>query len=221
MRDNRLTRGLTAEEKKTVMNIILREQVTLAAGDVLAPEGMIMDRFFIVESGGIVAARSRYNGSVSLIVLFHQDDIVGLDVINSASRKNPHDLVATTEAEVLALDFDAVYDNRITDATRQKLIKNIMLELANESIRKLYKIDVLYRKSLRARIAVFLCHMHEMSEAGDFDIGMDREAFSQYLGVNRSALSHELSLMRQEGLINMRRSKFHVLDIEALTAFTF
>jgi DNA-binding transcriptional ArsR family regulator len=63
--------------------------------------------------------------------------------------------------------------------------------------------------------------MYERSGGEAFNIAMDRESFSQYLGVNRSALSHELSLMRQEGIIEVRRADFKVLDIRALTELTF
>jgi CRP-like cAMP-binding protein len=210
---------MTAEEKNTVMNIILRGRLELSAGDVLATEGSVTDTFFIVQSGKLIASHSRYDGSISLIVMFSAGDIVGLDVVNSTTRKNPHDIRAASNTDVLVIDYSMVYDNRITDQARKKLIENILRELANESIRKLYKIDVLYRKSLRSRIAVFLCHMHDKVGNGSFDIGMDREAFSQYLGVNRSALSHELSLMRQEGIIEVRRSRFEVLDIKALSGY--
>jgi CRP-like cAMP-binding protein len=220
MKDSKLTYGMTADERKTITGVLLREQIELSEGDILAREGEVTDTFYIVKSGKLAASHSHYDGNVSLIVMFEPEDIVGLDVVNSTSRKNPHDVIAASDAEVYEIDYNLVYDNMITEMLRKKLIRNIMRELANESIRKLYKIDVLYRKALRSRIAVFLCHMYEKSEDGGFDIGMDRESFSQYLGVNRSALSHELSLMRQEGIIEVRRSKFRVLDIAGLTEYT-
>jgi CRP-like cAMP-binding protein len=99
----------------------------------------------------------------------------------------------------------------ISDELRGVLIGNIVRILADESLRKQYKIDVLYKKSLRARIRTFLQHMNEKTESLSFDVGMDREQLAQYIGVNRSALSHELSLMRQEGLILFSKSRFELL----------
>jgi hypothetical protein len=78
-------------------------------------------------------------------------------------------------------------------------------------MRKQYKIDVLYKKSLRARVRIFLLHMAEKAGRQSFDIGMDREQLARFLGVNRSALSHELSLMRSDGLIRFSKSKFELL----------
>jgi CRP-like cAMP-binding protein len=53
--------------------------------------------------------------------------------------------------------------------------------------------------------------MAEKQGKDSFDIGMDREQLAQYLGVNRSALSHELSVMRREGLIDFTKSRFKLL----------
>jgi CRP-like cAMP-binding protein len=119
-------------------------------------------------------------------------------------------------SEVVAIDYDALLRNAQTDenpsgAVRGKIKGNIIRLLADENMRKQYKIDVLYKKSLRGRISTFLEHMREKSGSDTFDIGMDREHFAQYLGVNRSALSHELSLMRKDGLIAFRKSRFELL----------
>ena len=41
-----------------------------------------------------------------------------------------------------------------------------------------------------------------------FSIPFSREEMAAFLCVNRSALSHELSLMRKEGLISFRKNEF-------------
>jgi CRP-like cAMP-binding protein len=69
----------------------------------------------------------------------------------------------------------------------------------------------LYKKQLRERIITFLQHMQNKTGSDSFDIGMDREHFAQYLGVNRTALSHALSLMREDGLIEFKRDHFEIL----------
>jgi Mn-dependent DtxR family transcriptional regulator len=42
---------------------------------------------------------------------------------------------------------------------------------------------------------------------------MDRNAMSNYLNVERSALSRELSRMRADGLIEYRKNHFRLLDL--------
>ena len=44
-----------------------------------------------------------------------------------------------------------------------------------------------------------------------FSIPFDREALASFLCVNRSALSHEIAVMKQEGIIQCRKNTFTLL----------
>ena len=43
---------------------------------------------------------------------------------------------------------------------------------------------------------------------------MDRETMAAYLGIDRSALSRELSRMRSEGLLEFRKNHFRLLRFD-------
>ena len=45
-----------------------------------------------------------------------------------------------------------------------------------------------------------------------FTIPFDRQALADYLGVERSAMSAELSRMRKDALIDYRKNSFEILD---------
>ena len=44
-----------------------------------------------------------------------------------------------------------------------------------------------------------------------FSIPFDRQQLADYLGVDRSALSNELSKLRREGLLTTRKNRFSLL----------
>lgn len=48
----------------------------------------------------------------------------------------------------------------------------------------------------------------ERRNSTDFEIPYDRQELADYLGVDRSAMSAEISRMRKEGLIESRKSRF-------------
>jgi CRP-like cAMP-binding protein len=45
----------------------------------------------------------------------------------------------------------------------------------------------------------------------EFEISYDRQGLADYLGVERSAMSAELSRLRQEGIIDTKKNKFKLL----------
>jgi CRP-like cAMP-binding protein len=109
------------------------------------------------------------------------------------------------------VDYDLLTGSAVRGAVRETVTNNIFRILADDSMKKQYKIDVLYKKSMRERVKTFLLHMAEKTDSQSFDIGMDREQLARFLGVNRSALSHELSLMQHDGLIRFSKSRFKLL----------
>ena len=67
------------------------------------------------------------------------------------------------------------------------------------------------QRGLRSRILIYLTMQAERRGANSFQIPFSREEMADFLCVNRSKLSHELSLMEQEGLIRFRKNCFTLL----------
>jgi CRP-like cAMP-binding protein len=180
-------------------------------GEILVDEGERTDVFWLLASGGLQGARCYSDGGVDLVQLYAPGDAVCLDVVFTRTRKSLLQISCVKFAEVIAVDRDILLGASVRGVVREIITGNILRILADDSMRKQYKIDVLYKKSLRARVRTFLIHMAEKTDSSSFDIGMDREQFARFLGVNRSALSHELSLMRLDGLILFSKSRFELL----------
>lgn len=85
-----------------------------------------------------------------------------------------------------------------------RLLENASQMLADKCVRLLYKADVLSKKSLRERILTYFGILTTKSQSNAFTLKMSREQLAQYLCVNRSALSRELSRMQKEGIIKMK-----------------
>ena len=94
------------------------------------------------------------------------------------------------------------------------MLRNISNQLSNENIKRQNKVDVLSVNGLRDRVMMYLETQASKKGTSSFTIPFNREELANYLCVNRSALSHELSLMRQEGIIEFRKNRFHLLGLE-------
>ncbi|MDR2157483.1 MAG: Crp/Fnr family transcriptional regulator [Clostridiales Family XIII bacterium] len=216
VRESPLFAGLSMREYDALIDVWQPETVILSKDGILIEEGGRASAFWIVTDGRLKGARYHYDGRLDLVHLYAERDIVGLDVICTRTRKSPLRISAVDAARLAAFHAAVLDGNRLSEETTGRLRMNIIRILADESIRKQYKIDVLYQRSLRARIAVFLRHMSEKVGEDVFDVNMDREQFAHYLGVNRSALSHALSLMSKEGVIRFRKGRFEILNKQAL-----
>ena len=73
------------------------------------------------------------------------------------------------------------------------------------------KLDITGRRTTREKLMAYL--LRQAKEAGSprFTIPFDRQALADYLGVERSAMSAELSAMQKEGILKTQRSRFELL----------
>ena len=67
-------------------------------------------------------------------------------------------------------------------------------------------------KTIRGRLTSYFSQCLKQSGSRSFDLPYDRQQLADYLNVERSALSGELSKMQQDGLIRYHRNHFEVLD---------
>jgi CRP-like cAMP-binding protein len=80
--------------------------------------------------------------------------------------------------------------------------KNIMLN---------QKMEILSKRTTREKLLAFFNTQVQMNHSKKFSIPYNREGLAFYLCVDRSALSRELSNMRDEGLLKFNKNEFEIL----------
>ncbi len=63
-------------------------------------------------------------------------------------------------------------------------------------------------KSIRGKLLSYLSHESERAGSNEFDIPFNRQQLANYLGIDRSAMSNEISKMRDDGILETKRSHF-------------
>ena len=68
-------------------------------------------------------------------------------------------------------------------------------------------------KTIRGRLLSYLSYQSMRSGSSTFTIPFNRQQLADYLNVDRSALSNELSKMQRDGLIQVERNHFTLLGV--------
>ena len=163
----------------------------------------------IVVSGSISTYKLDGLGNTSLLYTLEPSFVYGLDICLTPSRISP---MFVTTAQVSRV-FTFAHENLTVSPTmdegiRSRMLLNALHVLANENMRRMYKIELLNQRSLRKRILMYLRLIARRKDSDQFTIPFNREQLAQYLGVNRSSLSHELSLMQREGILTFHKNQF-------------
>lgn len=94
-------------------------------------------------------------------------------------------------------------------AFHTRLVRNLFSAVAARNIALTRKIADISPRTIRERLLSFLSEQARHSdEQGVFRIPYTRQQLADYLCVDRSALSHELSKMRAEGIVDFEKDAF-------------
>lgn len=200
---SRLFKGVDEEDAKRVLASAFPAQHIYMPGEVLTEERAVSSSFGVVCTGTLSAERQLTSGDSHIIDLYEPGDFFGLENAVTKSRVSPVRIKALEKSEVVIFYLEHL----MVGIADEKIKENIISTLANDGIRKLYKIDILTRAGLRERVMTYFRLRAAKTGSNTFRTGMTQEALARYLSVNRSALSKELNDMRRDGLIDFKRDQ--------------
>lgn len=94
-------------------------------------------------------------------------------------------------------------------AFHARFVRNLFAAIASRNVALTKKIAAVTPRTIRGRLMSFLSDRAAEADAhGVFRIPYTRQQLADYLCVDRSALSHELSKMRDEGIIGFEKNAF-------------
>ncbi|MDR2397876.1 MAG: Crp/Fnr family transcriptional regulator, partial [Spirochaetaceae bacterium] len=168
----------------------------------------------ILLSGKVYLIQDDFWGNRSLIAQVEAGGLVGEAFACGDLDCLPMSALAAETSVLLLVDYNRIL--RLCSpacAFHTRLIRNMIRILAKHNIGLIKKMEHITRRSTRAKLRSYLSSQAKYTGARDFVIPFNRQELADYLGVDRSAMSHELCKMRDEGLLQFRRNHFSLLGL--------
>lgn len=164
----------------------------------------------IVLSGQIHVVREDYDGNRVLVAAVGRSGIFAEALCCAGVEESPVTALAGEASVVLLLPFDRILRVCTNACTNhQTLIEQMLRLVAQKNLFLQTRMELITMKSIRAKVMRYL--EAQMPKQGrELTLPLNREELADYLCVERSALSHALAKMKQEGLIDYRKNRFTV-----------
>lgn len=167
----------------------------------------------VLLSGKINLCYYTKNGVCNLQGSLLTSGLVGLDLICTRTKIAPYMAIAAEDSRIFSVPAKLFLHPGILPEEERMVCLDMLLRLLSDlNMKKEYRIAILTQAGLRDRILTYLTMQANRRQTATFAIPFNRDEMASFLGVNRSALSHELGKMRQEGLIDFRHNVFHLFD---------
>ena len=96
------------------------------------------------------------------------------------------------------------------DRLSGQMLRNLLQVITQKNLQLNAKLTHLTQRTTREKLLSYLSEESLRQGRSEFDIPFNRQQLADYLGVDRSALSAELSKMQKEKLISYDRNHFNL-----------
>jgi len=121
---------------------------------------------------------------------------------------------------VLFIPIDRLLVMCATSCTfHNRLITNMVRMLAGKNLILNQKLDYLTSRTTRERIAKYLIDTANREGKTKIKIPYNRNQLAEYLGVDRSVLSRELSKLKKEGILDFEKNTFQIVDVHEMSMY--
>ena len=209
--------GIEEPEIASLLQCLQATERTYQKGETILSEGSVTENMGIVLSGMALISCGDIWGNTS--VLGHVTPGSVFAEVYACIPGEPL-LITVSAAEdttVLFMNVGRILST-CTNACpfHTRLARNLLTVCAHKSLQLSQRILHTSSKSIRGRLMSYFSQCAKQAGNSTFQIPYIRQQLADYLGVDRSAMCHELSKMQKEGLISYEKNRFLLKNIHDL-----
>ena len=204
--------GISPEELKSMLGCLDGKIIKTPKGSPVFLEGEPAAFMGVVLSGKVQILRTDFYGNRSVLTVVSPGGLFGEAFACAGVETLPVSAMALENAGVLLLDCKRVLTSCPNACPfHKKLVQNLLRGIAQKNLILTQKIRCMSQKTTQEKLMEFLLEQAKQHGRAEFVIPYDRQALADYLGVERSAMSAEISKLKKAGRIDCSGSRFRVL----------
>lgn len=205
--------GIAEADFSKMLSCLNARKASYRRQDVILLEGRPVSSVGIVLSGRVQIIREDYAGNRTITAEIPSGNLFAESFCCVRAERIPVTVISASESEILWIDYRRIV-SPCTQACpfHAALIENMLSILAQKNIMLNQKIGYLSRHTTREKVLSYLSDRAVRCKSRAFSIPFSRQELADYLCVDRSALSNELSRMQKGGILRFQRNRFELTE---------
>ncbi|MCL1843207.1 MAG: Crp/Fnr family transcriptional regulator [Defluviitaleaceae bacterium] len=204
--------NIQPHEIEKILECICARRVSYKKDEIIIEAGSVTEEFGILLEGSARSVKWDAGGKLIIITMVEKNGAIGVLLAANPGCVSPLTVQATTDTVVLQIPYTGLITRCAKNCPRhERLLQNFIAIVAAKGLELHERINCLLEPSVRDKILTYLSKISREKSADTFNIPINRNIMAEYLNVERSALSRELSRMKKDGLIDYSKNKFSIL----------
>ena len=207
----RLFQGIREHEIEAMLTCLSAEERTYGKDAYIYRAGDVPGRLGVVMEGAVNIIKDDVWGNRKIIENIGGGQIFGETYACLKGEPLMVDVQASERSRILFMDVNRILTTCSSSCDfHNRLIRSLMYVLAGKNLMLTKKMDIITPKSLRERVMVYLSQESVKQGCRTVTVPFNRQQMADYLSVDRSALSAELSRMQRDGVISYEKNRFTI-----------
>ena len=208
-----LFRGMEPSDVDEMLGCLLAKERTYKKGEIIFPEGSPTEQIGVVLIGRVMIELGDVWGNNSVLSSIGPGGVFAEAYACVPEEPLMVNVTAAEDTEALLLNIRRVLEpcSKVCPY-HVRLVRNLLALCAGKNLQLSRRVLHTGPKSIRKRLLSYFSECIKRTGSYSFDIPYNRQQLADYLSVERSALSNELSIMQRDGLIRYEKNHFDVME---------
>ncbi|MDO4481395.1 MAG: Crp/Fnr family transcriptional regulator [Bacillota bacterium] len=208
-----LFHGIAEAELDSVLECLSAGITAYKKNEIIFLEGSPARYVGIVLSGEVRIVKEDFFGNRSIVSRSGPGELFGESFACAGTEVLPVSVSSAYDSEVMMIDCRRITMTCSHSCSfHNRIIFNLLRVVAEKNLEFNKKIEITSKRTTREKLMTYLMFEAKRNRSNSFTIPFDRQVLADYLEVDRSGLSAEISRLRKDGVIECSRSRFTLLE---------
>ncbi len=206
-----LFNGMTDIERKQCLLTLNAHKKSYKKGETILHAGSLTDKMGMILSGSVTIESNDIWGNCTILSHVGPGNFFAETYALLSDEVLLVDVMANENCRILFIHIGNMFSVIQTATWSQKIYKNLLLISSHKNLILSGRSFHTAPKSARGRILAYLNSVSLQKHTTEFDIPFNRQQLADYLNLERTNMSKELTRMQKDGIIECWKSHFKLL----------
>ena len=163
----------------------------------------------VVLDGYLQIVKNNYNGTKTIIEDLKRNSIFTTKA--SFISNNEYNVITKEDSKIMLIDFENVLNYVKNTNYFTIFLKNLLKIMSDKNEESNERVQILSNSSIRNKLLSYFKIMSKRNKSKIIYLPFNFTDLADYLAINRSAMTRELKLLREEGFIEINNKKIKLL----------